>query len=92
MYLQKEKLTHVNSIAHEGKVVVFATDTDDGKIFYTIKQDGFEYSYLNTPANQRTGLENWQTLEFLDQKVDDLSVINKEKAELTYQKDTNKFF
>ncbi len=91
MYLQKEKLTHVNSIAHEGKVVVFATDTDDGKTFYTVKQDGFEYSYLNTPANQRTGLENWQTLEFPDQKVDDLSVINKEKAELTYQKDTNKF-
>ena len=43
MLLQKEKLQHINSIAHEGKVVVIATDAD-GKIWYTVKQDGFEDS------------------------------------------------
>ncbi|MEQ9624239.1 hypothetical protein [Coleofasciculus chthonoplastes] len=36
MLLQQEKLQHLNSIAHEGKVVVFATDAD-GEIHYTIK-------------------------------------------------------
>jgi hypothetical protein len=90
MYLQKEKLQHINSIAHEGKVVVFGTDAD-GKIWYTIKQDGFEDSYLNTPAEQRTGWENWQQLQLPDEKVDDQSVIEKEKAELTYQEDTSKY-
>ncbi|WYM03310.2 MAG: LamG-like jellyroll fold domain-containing protein [Gloeotrichia echinulata CP02] len=99
MLLNKEKLQHINSIAHEGKVVVLATD-GDGKIWYTVKQDGFEDSYLNTPANLRTGWENWQELEFpnetkkeKDKEVptQDQSVIDKETAELTYQNDTKKF-
>ena len=80
MYLQKEKLQHINSIAHEGKVVVFGTDAD-GKISYTVKQDGFEDSYLNTPPDLRTGWENWQFLEFPDEK-EDQSVVDKEKAAL----------
>ncbi|MHC5610904.1 MAG: hypothetical protein ACYTXA_07770 [Nostoc sp.] len=90
LILQKEKLQHLNSITHESKVLVLATDTN-GKIWYSVKQDGFEDSYLSTPAEQRTGWENWQQLEFADEKVDDQSVIDKEKASLTYQKDTNKF-
>lgn len=90
MYLSKEKLQHINSIAHEGKVVVFATDAD-GIISYTVKQDGFEDSYLNTPADKRTGWENWKTLEFPDEEVDDQSVVDKEHAELTYEKDPSKF-
>ncbi|MFB8796402.1 MAG: LamG domain-containing protein [Microcoleus sp.] len=81
MYLQKEKLQHINTIAHEGKVVVIATDAD-GKIWYTVKQDGFEDSYLNTPADQRTGWEGWQQLE-LPNEADDQSVIDQETAELT---------
>ncbi|MGB8686522.1 MAG: LamG-like jellyroll fold domain-containing protein [Microcoleus sp.] len=81
MYLQKEKLQHINTISHEGKVVVVATDTD-GKIWYTIKQDGFEDSYLNTPPEQRTGWEGWQQLE-LPNEDDDQSVIDQETAELT---------
>ncbi len=90
MYLSKEKLQHINSIAHEGKVVVFATDAD-GIISYTVKQDGFEDSYLNTPEAQRTGWEKWKTLEFPNEKVDDQSVVDKEHAELTYEKDPSKF-
>lgn len=89
MYLSQPKLQHLNSITHEGKVVVFATDAD-GKISYTVKQDGFEDSYLNTPADQRTGWENWQYLEFPNE-TDDQSVINQETAKLTYQKDTSQF-
>ncbi|QTA92736.1 hypothetical protein [Desulfonema magnum] len=41
MYLQKERLQHISSVAYEDKVVVFSTDAH-GKIFYTVKQDGFE--------------------------------------------------
>ncbi|NEQ74388.1 MAG: hypothetical protein F6K23_15935 [Okeania sp. SIO2C9] len=90
MLLQQEKLAHINTIAHEGKVVVVGTDTD-GKIFYTVKQDGFEDSYLQTPEDQRTGWEDWQELVLPNEAKDDQSVIDKEKEELTHQKDTNKF-
>jgi hypothetical protein len=54
LLLAEQKLQHINTIAHEGKVVVLTTDTD-GKIRYTVKQDGFEDSYLNTPEAERTG-------------------------------------
>ncbi|MGB8686527.1 MAG: LamG domain-containing protein, partial [Microcoleus sp.] len=81
MYITKEKLQHINTISHEGKVVIVATDAD-GKIWYTVKQDGFEDSYLNTPADQRTGWEGWQQLE-LPNEADDQSVIDQETAELT---------
>ncbi|WP_081367351.1 LamG-like jellyroll fold domain-containing protein [Microcystis aeruginosa] len=89
MYLLKDKLQHISTITHESKIVVFATDAE-GKISYTVKQDGFEDSYLNTPADQRTGWENWQTLEFPDED-DDQSVIEKEKAELTDQQNTSRY-
>ncbi|WP_424101640.1 LamG-like jellyroll fold domain-containing protein [Moorena producens] len=90
MHLLRDKLQFVNTIAHEGKVVVVATDTD-GKIWYTIKQDGFEDSYLNTPEDQRTGWEDWQELEFPNEAQDDQSVIDKETKELTHQADTSTF-
>ncbi|MCX7110746.1 MAG: LamG domain-containing protein [Proteobacteria bacterium] len=89
MFIAKDKIQHLNSITHEGKVVVFATDAD-GKISYTVKQDGFEDSYLNTPPELRTGWENWKAVEFPNE-ADDASVIDKEKAELTYQLDPSKF-
>ena len=90
MLLTKEKLQHINSISHEGKVVVFATDTQ-GNIHYTIKQDGFEDSYLNTPADQRTGWEDWQELEFPNEAEDDESVVEKETEALTDQNDSSNF-
>ncbi|XWK86463.1 MAG: LamG-like jellyroll fold domain-containing protein [Phormidium sp.] len=89
MYLTKEKLQHINTISHEGKVVIVATDAD-GKIWYSVKQDGFEDSYLNTPPEQRTGWENWQELE-LPNEADDQSVIDQETAELTDAANTSNF-
>ncbi|MDB9535064.1 hypothetical protein PN451_04245 [Dolichospermum planctonicum CS-1226] len=85
LLLADQKLQHINTIAHEGKVVVLTTDTD-GKIRYTVKQDGFEDSYLNTPEAERTGWERWQELEFPKEEKDDQSVLEKETAELTDQK------
>lgn len=89
MYLAQDKIQHINTVAHEGKVVVFGID-NAGKIFYTVKQDGFEDSYLNTPADQRTGWETWQTLEFPNE-ADDQSVIEQEQAEFTYQDDPSRY-
>lgn len=83
-------LKHINSITHEGKVIVLATATD-GKIWYTIKQDGFEDSYLNTPPDQRTGWENWQQLELPNETKADESVVKQEKAELTYLTDSDHY-
>lgn len=79
MFIPQEKLQHINSITHEGKVVIFATDSD-GKIYYTIKQDGYEDSYGTTNV---TGWENWDVLPF-PQENPDVSVIEKEAEELTY--------
>lgn len=85
-----EKLQHINSIAHEGKILLFGTDAD-GQIHYTVKQDGFEDSYLNESPDQRTGWEDWKKLDFPNEEEDDQSVVDLEKAELTYQKNQNKF-
>lgn len=89
MLLQKEKIQHINSIAHEGKVVVVATDAE-GKIWYTVKQDGFEDSYLNKKTEDRTGWEDWKELT-LPNEADDQSVIDKEKEELTDTKDNSTY-
>ncbi|ACB50050.1 hypothetical protein cce_0699 [Crocosphaera subtropica ATCC 51142] len=80
MFLAKTDLKHINTITHEGKVVVFVTDSQ-GKIYYTIKQDGYEESYGNTDV---TGWENWDLLPFPDEDSDP-SVMEKEAAELTDQ-------
>lgn len=90
MLINKEKIQHINSIAHEGKVVVVATDAD-GKIWYTVKQDGFEDSYLSQSPEQRTGWEAWEELQ-LPNEPDDQSVLDKEKKELTDQNDGRIYF
>lgn len=78
MFLAQDSLRHSNSITHEGKILVFATDAQ-GQVFYTIKQDGYEDSYGSTAVK---GWENWQRLPF-PQEPDDPSVIEKEQAELS---------
>ncbi|QLE54021.1 hypothetical protein FD724_40135, partial (plasmid) [Nostoc sp. C057] len=90
MLLKQEQIQYINSITHAGKVVLFGTDTQ-GKVWYTIKQDGFEDSYLNTPPEQRNGWENWQVLEFPNEAKDDASVVAKETNELTYQENNSQF-
>ncbi|MEP0874017.1 hypothetical protein NDA01_30390 [Trichocoleus desertorum AS-A10] len=82
--LKNNNCKHVNTVTHEGKVVVVATDAD-GTIYYTVKQDGFEDSYLNQLPNQRTGWEDWKQLELPNESAEDQSVVAKEAAELTYK-------
>jgi len=95
--LKQEQIQYINSITHAGKVVLFGTDSQgkvwytQGKVWYTIKQDGFEDSYLNTPADQRTGWENWQKLDFPNEAKDDASVVEQKTKELSYQEDISQF-
>lgn len=42
MFLALANLRHINSVTHEGKVLVFATDAD-GTVWYTVRRDGFEF-------------------------------------------------
>lgn len=81
--LHKDSLRHMSSVAHEGKLVLVAVD-DQAGLWYTVKQDGFEDSYLQTPAELRTGWESWAALGLPDE-ADDSSVEEQEKAELSYQ-------
>ena len=89
---RKDDLCHINSITHEGKVLVFGT-TADGEVYYTVRQDGFEESYDKTQFDW----ENWQILEFpneqpsncslpdekISEKTSDCSVEARERQELT---------
>ncbi len=90
--VNENRFLHLNSIAHEGKVVVFGTtilagQNDTGQIWYTVRQDGFEDSYLNKPAEDRTGWEDWRVLQFPNEEADDPSMVERETNELT---DNNK--
>jgi hypothetical protein len=79
-FLAGQSLNHLNSITHEGKTLIFGIDRDS-KIWYTVKQDGFEDSFLSNPSR---GWENWKILE-LPKQPKDLSVINYQAENLTYQ-------
>lgn len=81
MLLQKTGLRNVNAVAHEGKVVLIATD-DTGHLWYSVRQDGFEDSYLNADPALRTGWEAWSPLD-LPNEDDDTSVTDYEAASLT---------
>jgi hypothetical protein len=79
----QQSIQFINSVAHEGKVVVVGT-ASDGKIYYTVKQDGYEKTH------NPKGWEDWKSLEFPNEASDE-SVENKEKKELTYQDNPNRF-
>ncbi|MCJ8281787.1 MAG: hypothetical protein MJK14_18500, partial [Rivularia sp. ALOHA_DT_140] len=85
MLLQSnQSIMHINSITHEGKVVLLGTSSA-GKIYYTVKQDGYENNY-----NSETGWEDWRELEFPDEE-DDSSVVERENKELTYKSNPSNF-
>ncbi len=79
MFLEKDDLQHMNSITHEGKVIVAAVN-GSGTIFYTIRQDGFEDNYGKTALD---GWEDWNELSLRDMEVNS-SVIDKETQELSW--------
>lgn len=90
MFLALANLRHINSVTHEGKVLVFATDAN-GTVWYTVRRDGFEFKQASaastsTPVTPETW-ENFSRLafpdeKFSDEKEDDPSVVDREKATL----------
>lgn len=88
MLLPIKQIRYVNSVTHEGKVVVFATvesTTKDpktgqkftfGKIYYTVRQDGFED---NQDKTDMVGWKHWTLLPFIDEKPD--TSVRKKEAE-----------
>ena len=89
MLWKARTFAHLQAIAHEGKVVVVATDFAGG-LWYTVKQDGFEDSYLAQPAELRVGWEDWRPLALPDEP-DDESVVARERAENTAAADPQRF-
>ncbi len=78
MLLPIEKIKHVNSINHEGKIVIVVCDKD-GTLFYSVRQEGHEDNYDKTALK---GWEDWSLLPIPDQGADQ-SVLDNEKKEFS---------
>ena len=83
MLLKKPNVNHLNTLTHEGKLVLMATivENDAVRLYYTVKQDGFEDSALQNPNDN--GWEEFKPLELPDDSTGDPSVAAKEQTELT---------
>ncbi|NEQ73727.1 MAG: LamG domain-containing protein [Okeania sp. SIO2C9] len=83
MLITGQKITHLSTIAYEGKVIVVGTN-QEGIIYYTVKRSGFEDSALQGD-NDPMGFEDWKLLS-LNLSDSDQSVLDKEQEDYT---DTN---
>ncbi|MEZ4302388.1 MAG: LamG domain-containing protein [Polyangiaceae bacterium] len=81
MLLPKDGLRYMSAAAHEGKLVMVAID-DAGRPWYSVRQDGFEDSYLEADPALRTGWESWAPVD-LPNEEDDTSVLAREQATFT---------
>ena len=83
MLLTQPNIKHINTLTHEGKMLIVASVVENGvtKLLYTVKQDGFEDSALQNPNG--SGWEAFKALELPNDRVGDASVAAKEQAELT---------
>lgn len=79
MRLTGQDIRHINTVTHDGKVVVFGTAAD-GSIYYSVKRSGFEDSALGKDANP-FGFEPWKKLR-TGESVDDASVVEDERQKL----------
>ncbi len=84
MLLTGQKITRLNTIAHEGKVLIVGTN-DQGVLYYTVKKSGFEDTALD-PDKASGGFEDWKKLP-LDRSTHDASVIAKQKKDLADKND-----
>lgn len=86
MLLLRTDILHLSTLSHEGKALIVATvrqsGSENGKLYYTVKQDGFEDSALRDTAG--TGWEGFKEVPFPNEG-DDASVVDREKQELTTQ-------
>lgn len=91
MLLELANTRHVNTLSHEGKLLMVVTvkDGEAVKLYYSVKQDGFEDSALQNPNS--SGWEGFKLLELPNESTADQSVVKKETDELTYKGDTTKY-
>ncbi len=75
MKLSKENLSHINTISHDGKVLLFGTD-NEGIVWYTVKQSGFEDTVFSTDVDTTNGFEAWKKLP-LGESAYDASTLEK---------------
>lgn len=82
MLLPLQGIAHVSSITHEGKVVVVATDFD-GRLWYTVRRDGFEKAgQPSAPGQLAETPESWEPfapVALPDEPNDDVSVVARER-------------
>ncbi|HMY17367.1 MAG TPA: hypothetical protein PKA58_13680, partial [Polyangium sp.] len=69
MNLTGKNIRHVNTITHDGKVLVFGTAAD-GTIYYSIKRSGFEDSAVQEGVDP-FGFEDWERLRVGESEPDD---------------------
>lgn len=83
MILAKPNIKYINTVTHEGKVLIVASVVEAGgtKLVYTVKQDGFEDSALQNPTG--SGWEDFKALSLPDDSVGDPSVAEKESQDWT---------
>ena len=83
MFLSCPNASAVQSISHEGKVVLVATVTSDGvsSLRYSVKQDGFEQTALQNPLG--SGWESFKPLPLPTDSIGDASVEQWEARELS---------
>lgn len=79
MKITGQDIRHVNTIAHDGKILVLGTAAD-GTLYYTVKRSGFEDTAL-AEGGEMFGFEPWQALR-LGESVSDPSVVAREQATL----------
>ncbi|HAS40471.1 MAG TPA: hypothetical protein DCS93_08330, partial [Microscillaceae bacterium] len=78
---QQPLIQHIASVSHEGKVAIIGT-TNDGVLYYSIRQSGFEDTVLKESNESINGFEPWKKLS-LDAAVNDDSVLAHEQKNLT---------
>jgi len=80
MRLTSQDIKHINTITHDGKVLVFGTG-HDGTVFYAAKRAGFEDSAMQAGA-EPFGFEDWRPLR-LGESLPDESVHAHEREHLS---------
>lgn len=83
MILAKPNVKYINTVTHEGKVLIVASVVEGNgtKLVYTVKQDGFEDSALQNPNS--SGWEDFKALALPDDSVGDPSVAEQENQNFT---------
>ena len=80
MKLKDKSISHIQTLTHDGKVLIVGT-APDGVLYYSIKRSGYEQSALADTASP-LGFEAWKALR-TGESTPDASVVEHERKNLT---------